>query len=247
MVDDLDHARDFYGSLFGWTFEDLPPEAGGYVMARKDGHVVAGADGQEPGRPRPGQRVDGLPRDRRRRRRGGARPGGRWRLLPRADGRAPGGPHRRRRRPGRRGLRTVAGQGAHGHRPRRRARRALLGRVDEPRLRGEQGLLLRRLRLPPAGDRRGRLPVLRRDLDGEKPVGGIGAIPARRPADVPSHWMVVLRRAPTATRPPSGSRPSAARSCSRPSTPPTAGWRSSPAPGARRSPSCSCPSRPPTD
>ena len=43
MVDDLQGARDFYGGLFGWAFEDLPPEAGGYVMARKDGHVVAGA------------------------------------------------------------------------------------------------------------------------------------------------------------------------------------------------------------
>ena len=26
-------------------------------------------------------------------------------------------------------------------------------------------------------------------LDGDKPVGGIGAIPAAAPADVPSHWM----------------------------------------------------------
>ena len=43
MVDDLDAARSFYGALFGWTFDDLPAEAGGYVMARKDGHVVAGA------------------------------------------------------------------------------------------------------------------------------------------------------------------------------------------------------------
>ena len=51
MVDDLDRARDFYGSLFGWTFEDLPPEAGGYVMARKDGHVVAGAMAKNPDDP----------------------------------------------------------------------------------------------------------------------------------------------------------------------------------------------------
>ena len=51
MVDDLDRARAFYGSLFGWTFEDLPPEAGGYVMARKDGHVVAGAMAKNPDDP----------------------------------------------------------------------------------------------------------------------------------------------------------------------------------------------------
>jgi predicted enzyme related to lactoylglutathione lyase len=43
MLDDLDRGRDFYGALFGWTFEDLPPDAGGYVMARRGGHVVAGA------------------------------------------------------------------------------------------------------------------------------------------------------------------------------------------------------------
>ena len=51
MVDDLDGARAFYGSLFGWTFEDLPPQAGGYVMARKDGHVVAGALAKNPDDP----------------------------------------------------------------------------------------------------------------------------------------------------------------------------------------------------
>ena len=43
LVDDHDAARRFYGHLFGWTFEDLPAEAGGYVMASKDGHVVAAA------------------------------------------------------------------------------------------------------------------------------------------------------------------------------------------------------------
>jgi hypothetical protein len=52
LVGDVARARDFYGALFGWTFEDLPPEAGGYVMARKDDHVVAGLmarDPQDPG------------------------------------------------------------------------------------------------------------------------------------------------------------------------------------------------------
>jgi predicted enzyme related to lactoylglutathione lyase len=51
LVDDLDVARQFYGGLFGWTFDDLPPEAGGYVMARKDGHVVAGALAKNPDDP----------------------------------------------------------------------------------------------------------------------------------------------------------------------------------------------------
>ncbi|MEW1955848.1 VOC family protein [Terrabacter sp. NPDC080008] len=51
MVGDLENAREFYGRLFGWTFEDLPPEAGGYVMARKDGHAVAGAMAKNPDDP----------------------------------------------------------------------------------------------------------------------------------------------------------------------------------------------------
>lgn len=51
LVDDLDAARRFYGDLFGWTFEDLPAEAGGYVMASKDGHVVAGAMAKNPDDP----------------------------------------------------------------------------------------------------------------------------------------------------------------------------------------------------
>lgn len=51
MVDDLGRAKDFYGALLGWTFEDLPAEAGGYVMARKDGRVVAGAMAKNPDDP----------------------------------------------------------------------------------------------------------------------------------------------------------------------------------------------------
>jgi predicted enzyme related to lactoylglutathione lyase len=39
---DLDRARDFYGTVFGWTFQSAGPEYGGYVNAAKDGHPVAG-------------------------------------------------------------------------------------------------------------------------------------------------------------------------------------------------------------
>lgn len=35
-------SREFYGSLFGWTFESTPEEFGGYINAHKDGHQVAG-------------------------------------------------------------------------------------------------------------------------------------------------------------------------------------------------------------
>lgn len=51
VVEDLDRARDFYGRLFGWTFHDLAPEAGGYVVARKDGQAVAGAMAKNPDDP----------------------------------------------------------------------------------------------------------------------------------------------------------------------------------------------------
>jgi predicted enzyme related to lactoylglutathione lyase len=39
---DVAAARGFYTNLFGWTVEDLGPEAGGYLMLRKDGKQVAG-------------------------------------------------------------------------------------------------------------------------------------------------------------------------------------------------------------
>jgi predicted enzyme related to lactoylglutathione lyase len=39
---DIDRAREFYGSLFGWTADDLGPEAGGYVIFRKDGKQLGG-------------------------------------------------------------------------------------------------------------------------------------------------------------------------------------------------------------
>jgi predicted enzyme related to lactoylglutathione lyase len=39
---DVDGAQDFYGTVFGWTFESAGPEYGGYINAAKDGHRVAG-------------------------------------------------------------------------------------------------------------------------------------------------------------------------------------------------------------
>ena len=39
---DPDRAKDFYGAVFGWDFEDSGEEFGGYVLARSDGHQVAG-------------------------------------------------------------------------------------------------------------------------------------------------------------------------------------------------------------
>lgn len=39
---DLDTAKDFYGAVFGWTFETAGPEFGGYVTAATDGLPVAG-------------------------------------------------------------------------------------------------------------------------------------------------------------------------------------------------------------
>ena len=38
----LGRAQEFYGAVFGWTFEDKGPALGGYILAAKDGHQVAG-------------------------------------------------------------------------------------------------------------------------------------------------------------------------------------------------------------
>jgi predicted enzyme related to lactoylglutathione lyase len=48
LTSDLDRAKGFYGTVFGWTFESAGPEYGGYVNAFKDGHPVAGLMGNDP-------------------------------------------------------------------------------------------------------------------------------------------------------------------------------------------------------
>ena len=39
---DLERAQDFYGTVFGWTFESQGPSVGGYITASKAGRQVAG-------------------------------------------------------------------------------------------------------------------------------------------------------------------------------------------------------------
>ena len=39
---DIDGARSFYGSLFGWHFASAGPDAGGYGFFQLDGKTVAG-------------------------------------------------------------------------------------------------------------------------------------------------------------------------------------------------------------
>ncbi len=45
---DIDRAQDFYGTVFGWTFESAGPEYGGYVNAARNGHPVAGLMANNP-------------------------------------------------------------------------------------------------------------------------------------------------------------------------------------------------------
>ena len=43
MTSDVDRAKDFYGKLLGWEFEQGDEEKyGGYVTATKNGELVAG-------------------------------------------------------------------------------------------------------------------------------------------------------------------------------------------------------------
>jgi hypothetical protein len=48
LTSDLDRSQEFYGAVFGWTYEAADPEYGGYVNAFKDGHAVAGLMGNDP-------------------------------------------------------------------------------------------------------------------------------------------------------------------------------------------------------
>ena len=48
MSSNVDRAQDFYGTVFGWTFESAGPDYGGYINAAKDGHPVAGVMANNP-------------------------------------------------------------------------------------------------------------------------------------------------------------------------------------------------------
>lgn len=45
---DLEAAQNFYGTVFGWTFESGGPEYGGYLNVTRDGHRVAGMMANQP-------------------------------------------------------------------------------------------------------------------------------------------------------------------------------------------------------
>ncbi|MDY6996141.1 MAG: VOC family protein [Actinomycetota bacterium] len=45
---DLDRAVEFYGAVFGWTFESPGPQYGGYLNACRDGRPVAGLTANDP-------------------------------------------------------------------------------------------------------------------------------------------------------------------------------------------------------
>src|SRR5205823_7072141 len=48
LTSDLDRAKYFYGTVFGWTFESAGSEYGGYVTASRDSRPVAGLMGNNP-------------------------------------------------------------------------------------------------------------------------------------------------------------------------------------------------------
>jgi predicted enzyme related to lactoylglutathione lyase len=50
-VDDPDKAREFYSSVFGFTFEEFP-DMGGYTTFKTDGGSLGGLTGHQPGSPK---------------------------------------------------------------------------------------------------------------------------------------------------------------------------------------------------
>jgi uncharacterized protein len=53
QADDVAAASEFYGALFGWSFNDMGPEAGGYVIAELNGSTAAGIGPKPQGMPMP--------------------------------------------------------------------------------------------------------------------------------------------------------------------------------------------------
>ncbi|NEW41954.1 VOC family protein [Nocardia cyriacigeorgica] len=53
QVDDMARARRFYADLFGWEITDMPQEAGGYLIALRNGRPAAGIGPKPAGMPMP--------------------------------------------------------------------------------------------------------------------------------------------------------------------------------------------------
>jgi uncharacterized protein len=49
----VERAQDFYGTVFGWTFESAGADYNNYINAAKDGHAVAGLMANPPESPMP--------------------------------------------------------------------------------------------------------------------------------------------------------------------------------------------------
>ena len=125
---------EFYSALFGWTVQQGPPEAGGYAIAELRGRPVAGLGPQQnPGPPVWSTYVNVDDADKAVAAK--ATEAGGTVIVP-PDGRDGRRPHGVLRRPGGRGDRRLAAEGAQGCRHRQRAGHAHVERARHDRHRG---------------------------------------------------------------------------------------------------------------
>lgn len=190
MVDDVERAKSFYADLFGWTYEVGGLESGGYVTALKNGEVVAGlsAKGADQAEQPPAWTTYLATEDADASAEGARRAGGVFFVEPMDVNEM-----------GRMALGADAAGAAFGLWESRAHTGANL--VNEPGAMCWNELMSRDYeaskafytdvfdyRLEEIGQ--GGFQYSVASLADGRPIGGVGAIPAEAPADVPSHWMV---------------------------------------------------------
>jgi predicted enzyme related to lactoylglutathione lyase len=226
MATDVRASGAFYSAVLGWTVPEPEEQWGGYVTAEWAGRRRrhrAGAAGCA-------RRLDAVPRHRRRRGRGRDGLAARRHGPGTGHGRRRPGPHGDPHRPGRCGVRPLAGRDHDRCRPRQRARRAWSGRTCGPPMR-----LRRRPSTPrcsaTASTRsrwRGRTTAPSCCRTSRCRSGGMGGMMGV-PEGTPSHWLVYFAVADT------DAALAAAELAAAPSPPPRrtrpfgpAGWRARP-------------------
>ena len=136
---DLEASKNFYGQLFGWEFEDLGPEAGGYNFARIGGKMVCGIGPAQ--KPEPGFVLGRCVRRRQRRRDGCAAEAAGAKVLAPAMDVMGSGRMAVLADPSGAVFTVWQPMRAHRHRDHRRTRHFYLGRAVDVRCRRRQDLL----------------------------------------------------------------------------------------------------------
>lgn len=194
MTPDVESAKKFYGSLFGWSHEDMPGgEYGFYTMFSKGDVHVAGMGGSTSRSRRHASGVELLHPRRRRGRHNQQSSRARRHGNNAGDGGDGRGPHEYHPGPDRRGGIALAGQGTRWGQHLQRTWRPGVERVADSRRGERKDLLCRSVGLDLYEEMdMGEMGTYCIIKVGERSNGSIFPMGDDFPAEVPPHWMVYL-------------------------------------------------------